>query len=330
LRYFKKSLPGELGRCELCKVKFHFAPQYAENAPEHLSVPEVLLGLARRAVARWLPFLLRLSFCISLWLVVAPLLSAYLYLLWMKRNFSCIIERLQWSLLPADTVSGAVLAATILISFLSLMSFADFLRVEWQQQQRIDPLDPDAARRFRREVAEAVAEDVRRLREVDNGLLDRFNRERAQEQNQNELQEQGDSEGGRNLQDVAEEQQRLDDQQEGQRQEGRENRPDVRHEAPADYEHRDVQNNNDHNDDDGNNMDLFDVDGNNNDNDNNAAPGRPREENIEPDRNAEPEAQRNNDRRMERRVELNLNPDPVPPEDPAVLQDDQVVRRSDR
>ena len=36
-------------------------------------------------------------------------------------------------LIPSDIVSGAIIAAIIIISFLSLLSFADFLRVHWQQ-----------------------------------------------------------------------------------------------------------------------------------------------------------------------------------------------------
>lgn len=181
------------GRCELCKVKFHFAPQYAGNAPNQLSMTEVFLGLGRRAVARWLPFLVRLAFCITLWLVVAPLVTSYLYLMWMNRSLSCVTERWTQELWPTDAVSGAVLAAVILISFLSLMSFADFLRLEWQQQhmqqqqqqpqhphERIDPLDPDGRRRIQREAADLTEADRRRRDEVDNVLLERINNVRAQ------------------------------------------------------------------------------------------------------------------------------------------------------
>jgi E3 ubiquitin-protein ligase MARCH6 len=39
-------------------------------------------------------------------------------------------------IIPSDIVSGAIVAAIIIISFLSLMSFADFLRVHWQQPPR--------------------------------------------------------------------------------------------------------------------------------------------------------------------------------------------------
>jgi hypothetical protein len=121
-----------IGRCELCKTKFQFDPQYAPNAPYRLPAHEVILGLSSRAVAKWLPLGIRFLIAASLWLVVAPLLTDYLYHGWMHRP-SSILTRWKRELLPADIVSGAVVAAVIIISFLSLMSFADFLRVHWQQ-----------------------------------------------------------------------------------------------------------------------------------------------------------------------------------------------------
>jgi len=93
-----------------------------------------VIALARRAVARWLPWTLRFALAMSLWLFVAPLLSAYLYLAWMARP-SVILERASsWTSIWTDLVSGAVVATCIIVSFLSMMSFADFLRVEWQQR----------------------------------------------------------------------------------------------------------------------------------------------------------------------------------------------------
>ena len=47
---------------------------------------------------------------------------------------SSILARWQTSLVASDIVSGAIIAAIVIISFLSLMSFADFLRVHWAQQ----------------------------------------------------------------------------------------------------------------------------------------------------------------------------------------------------
>jgi hypothetical protein len=129
---FIAALSSFLGRCELCKTKFRFDPQYAPNAPYRLPAHEVILGLSSRALAKWLPLGIRFLIAASLWLVVAPLLTAYLYHAWMHRP-SSILTRWKRDLLQADIVSGAVVAAVIIISFLSLMSFADFLRVHWQQ-----------------------------------------------------------------------------------------------------------------------------------------------------------------------------------------------------
>jgi RING-variant domain len=129
------------GRCELCKTTFQFAPMYADNAPTSLPNHVVVVGMLQRVASRWIPFGLRLLFAIILWLVLAPLGTAYLYHAWMThRGVYAIYDRLIWSLVPGDLVAGAVVAACIVISFLSLMSFADFLRVEFQNGP-IPPLE---------------------------------------------------------------------------------------------------------------------------------------------------------------------------------------------
>jgi hypothetical protein len=97
-------------------------------------------------VAKWLPLALRFLVATSLWLLVAPLITAYLYHGWMHRP-SSVVTRWKWDLVPADIVSGAVVAAIIIISFLSLMSFADFLRVHWQQPLRRGDENADQQRR---------------------------------------------------------------------------------------------------------------------------------------------------------------------------------------
>lgn len=118
----------------MCKTKFRFAPQYAIDAPAKLPLHAVWIGLCRRALAQWLPFALRSLFAASLWLLLLPLLTAYLYHCWMARP-SVILNRMgSWSIIVTDLVSGGVVAACIIVSFLSVMSFADFLRVEWQQR----------------------------------------------------------------------------------------------------------------------------------------------------------------------------------------------------
>jgi hypothetical protein len=60
---------------------------------------------------------------------------------------SSILTRWKRELILPDVVSGAVTAAIIIISFLSLMSFADFLRVHWQQPPREQQREGDQHQR---------------------------------------------------------------------------------------------------------------------------------------------------------------------------------------
>jgi len=119
------------GQCELCGFRFQFAPRYKEGAPDHLPNYEVFLGLCNRAAEKWLPMTLRIVAALVLWLGMVPLTTAYLYHGWMHRP-SSILARFQWELVPGDLVSGAVIASFIIVTFLSFMSFADFLRFNWQ------------------------------------------------------------------------------------------------------------------------------------------------------------------------------------------------------
>ena len=119
------------GKCELCGHKFKFVPQYAPNAPDQLPLSEVLYRIFRRFTARWLPQALRVLFAIALWLIILPLSTAYIYHGWMVKP-SAISERwTSWDQVKSDTVGGAVIAIVIVVSFLSLMSFAEFLRFQW-------------------------------------------------------------------------------------------------------------------------------------------------------------------------------------------------------
>ncbi|KAL3931926.1 MAG: hypothetical protein SGBAC_011084 [Bacillariaceae sp.] len=66
------------------------------------------------------------------------MLTSCLYHGWMHRP-SFVLTRWKRDTIPSDIVSGAIIAAVVIISFLSLMSFADFLRVHWQQGPRRRP-----------------------------------------------------------------------------------------------------------------------------------------------------------------------------------------------
>lgn len=135
---FYETLHTLAGRCELCSTRFRFAPRYAEGAPDRLPTREVCFRIFRRAGAKWLPFGIRALFAASLWLIVLPLSTSYIYHGWMHRP-SAISKRWNWDLAKRDTVGGAVIAIIVVVSFLSLMSFAEFLRFQWNNgngQQR--------------------------------------------------------------------------------------------------------------------------------------------------------------------------------------------------
>ena len=149
------------GRCELCSHRFRFRPVYAGGAPSSLAAWEVALGLARRAVVRLLPLLLRLAAALAAWLVALPLGTAYLYHGWI-RSPAAVRQRWDRNLLAADGAAGAVLAAVVVIGFLSLMSLADFLRFNWapdraDQGDQVD-VAPDGRRREERADADADAD----------------------------------------------------------------------------------------------------------------------------------------------------------------------------
>jgi E3 ubiquitin-protein ligase MARCH6 len=60
--------------------------------------------------------------------------TAYLYHGWMARPSVILDRMLSQQTIVTDLISGGVVASCIIVSFLSLMSFADFLRLEWQQR----------------------------------------------------------------------------------------------------------------------------------------------------------------------------------------------------
>ncbi|CAM9421663.1 unnamed protein product, partial [Phaeothamnion confervicola] len=133
--------------CELCGHCFSFTPIYAPDAPETLALWQVLLTCLRKALLEWLPFVLRVLLAAALWLVVVPLATSWLYRIWIHRTRVLLPHLLYQRLTPAcawsDCVSGLIIAAAIILSFLSLMTFADFLadqilREDWEEEEAED------------------------------------------------------------------------------------------------------------------------------------------------------------------------------------------------
>lgn len=145
--------------CELCKVVFKFSPKYAEGTPKYLPLHEVILGILHRATKKWLPFALRISTAIVLWICALPLTTAYLYYGWIHGP-SSLSSRWRWNILVKDTMSGAVVVGVIIISFLSLMSFVDFLRFRWQNRENNNANAADLNAAVAAAAAAAAAENA--------------------------------------------------------------------------------------------------------------------------------------------------------------------------
>ena len=118
-------------RCELCGVEFAFAPVYAEGAPDRLPMSQLLSAGVQYLYASLLPLILRICASTLLWLGVAPLATCMLYRAWIHRPSELPVA---WSgaRLLEELASGLVVVAAIVVSFLSLLSFTDYMRVRWE------------------------------------------------------------------------------------------------------------------------------------------------------------------------------------------------------
>ena len=118
-------------RCELCGVEFAFAPVYAEGAPDRLPMSQLISAGVQYVYASLLPLVLRICASTLLWLGVAPLATCMLYRAWIHRPSELPVA---WSgaRLLEELASGLVVVAAIVVSFLSLLSFTDYMRVRWE------------------------------------------------------------------------------------------------------------------------------------------------------------------------------------------------------
>eukprot|EP00588_Corethron_pennatum_P019364 CAMPEP_0194321386 /NCGR_PEP_ID=MMETSP0171-20130528/17607_1 /TAXON_ID=218684 /ORGANISM="Corethron pennatum, Strain L29A3" /LENGTH=1219 /DNA_ID=CAMNT_0039079259 /DNA_START=51 /DNA_END=3710 /DNA_ORIENTATION=+ len=202
-------VPRSAPRCELCSYPFSWDPLYSEDAPDVLPAIQVLYyGVVRRGVLRHLPILFRAAAAFFFWCVLLPLATGWLYVGWMHWP-SSVIGRVvvsapsagtvetaataaenatKWTFradhLWDDVVSGAIVSAVIVVSFLSLMSFVDFLRVHFHQaefaanaapaaepaEEGEDEIPDPVLRRLAGEVRAAAVELPRQHRGADGEL----------------------------------------------------------------------------------------------------------------------------------------------------------------
>lgn len=122
--------------CELCKHRFAFRPVYAPDAPPRVPTAEVTWRCLRKAVCEYLPFLARLLLAAGLWLGVVPCTTSWVFRIWIRRASFLVPDLVRRRILQGgggrlwnDVVSGIIIAAFIIFSFLSLVRKRKHLRL---------------------------------------------------------------------------------------------------------------------------------------------------------------------------------------------------------
>ncbi|KAK8940151.1 hypothetical protein KSP40_PGU017504 [Platanthera guangdongensis] len=118
-------------QCEVCKHVFSFSPLYAENAPSRLPFREFLIGMTMKA-CHVLQFFLRLAFVLSVWLLIIPFITFWLWRLMFVRSFGeaqrLFLGHLSAPLILTDCLHGFLLSASIVFIFLGATSLRDYFR----------------------------------------------------------------------------------------------------------------------------------------------------------------------------------------------------------
>ncbi|XP_043709481.1 probable E3 ubiquitin ligase SUD1 [Telopea speciosissima] len=118
-------------QCEVCKHAFSFSPVYAENAPTRLPFQEFVFGMAMKA---WhvLKFFLRLAFVLSVWLLIIPFITFWIWRLAFVRNFGeahrLFLSHSSSTVILTDCLHGFLLSASIVFIFLGATSLRDYFR----------------------------------------------------------------------------------------------------------------------------------------------------------------------------------------------------------
>lgn len=122
--------------CELCKTKYTFDPEYAENVPEIIPTNILIHSGLKTILFQILPFIFRVLLAIILWLFVAPLYTSWIYKIWLRSDyfetifiFAVFSENTFYkdplslfAVLFKDSTTGLVLMGVIAISCIVLVS----------------------------------------------------------------------------------------------------------------------------------------------------------------------------------------------------------------
>nr|GEY25083.1 probable E3 ubiquitin ligase SUD1 isoform X2 [Tanacetum cinerariifolium] len=153
--------------CEVCKHPFSFSPVYAENAPTRLPFQEFIIGMAMKAY-HVLQFFLRLSFVLSVWLIIIPFITFWIWRFSFVRNYneaqSLFLSHVSTTVILTDCLHGFLLSASIVFIFLGATSLRDYFRhlreIGGQEGDREDEGDRNGARVARRQQPVPVNRNV--------------------------------------------------------------------------------------------------------------------------------------------------------------------------
>ncbi|WOK95086.1 putative E3 ubiquitin ligase SUD1 [Canna indica] len=118
-------------QCEVCKHTFSFSPVYADNAPTRLPFQEFVVGMAMKA-CHVLQFFLRLAFVLSVWLLMIPFITFWIWRLTFVRSLGeaqrLFLSHISAPVILTDCLHGFLLSASIVFIFLGATSLRDYFR----------------------------------------------------------------------------------------------------------------------------------------------------------------------------------------------------------
>ncbi|KAL8209586.1 hypothetical protein R6Q57_006318 [Mikania cordata] len=134
-------------QCEVCKHPFSFSPVYDENAIARLLFQEFVVGIAMKSY-HVLQFFLRLSFVLSVWILIIPFITFWIWRFSFVRNYGeaqgLFLSHISTTVILTDCLHGFLLSASIVFIFLG-----------GQEGDRDDEGDRNGARAARRQAAQA-------------------------------------------------------------------------------------------------------------------------------------------------------------------------------
>ncbi|XP_077253068.1 RING/U-box superfamily protein [Tasmannia lanceolata] len=118
-------------QCEVCKHPFSFSPVYADNAPARLPFQEFIVGMAMKT-CHVLQFFLRLAFVLSVWLLIIPFITFWIWRLTFVRSLGeaqrLFLSNISATSILTDCLHGFILSASIVFIFLGATSARDYFR----------------------------------------------------------------------------------------------------------------------------------------------------------------------------------------------------------